>query len=120
MACNSSGIPGEFGHFIFSFLCCNPEELRQGNAPRDHTWSGRTLHHLRPAGGQAYKPLLGINALLKTLLVSFMENKITQSLNWFVRMTSQLESNIVAVERTNEYSDGRTIGAEVRTASGEI
>ena len=30
---------------------------------------------------------------------------MTQALNWLVRMTSDLEANIVAVERTKEYSD---------------
>ena len=31
--------------------------------------------------------------------------QVTQALNWMVRMTSDLESNIVAVERTKEYSE---------------
>ena len=30
---------------------------------------------------------------------------MTQALNWLVRMTSDLETNIVSVERTKEYSD---------------
>jgi len=30
---------------------------------------------------------------------------VTQSLNWMVRMTSELEANIVAVERTKEYAE---------------
>ena len=30
---------------------------------------------------------------------------VTQSLNWMVRMTSELENNIVAVERLKEYSE---------------
>ncbi|KAG8135772.1 hypothetical protein E2320_008775 [Naja naja] len=30
---------------------------------------------------------------------------ITQTLNWLVRMTSELETNIVAVERLNEYTE---------------
>ena len=30
---------------------------------------------------------------------------MTQSLNWIVRMTSELEANIVAVERTKEYAE---------------
>lgn len=29
---------------------------------------------------------------------------MTQTLNWLVRMTSELETNIVAVERVSEYS----------------
>ncbi len=36
------------------------------------------------------------------------------SLNWMVRMTSDLESNIVAVERVKEYSETQT---EVHTHS---
>lgn len=31
--------------------------------------------------------------------------QITQTLNWMVRMTSELETNIVAVERVKEYSE---------------
>jgi ABC-type multidrug transport system fused ATPase/permease subunit len=30
--------------------------------------------------------------------------QITQSLNWLVRMTSDIETNIVSVERINEYA----------------
>ena len=30
---------------------------------------------------------------------------MTQALNWMVRMTSELEANIVAVERTKEYAE---------------
>lgn len=33
---------------------------------------------------------------------------ITQTLNWFIRMTSELETNIVAVERIKEYSETPT------------
>ena len=31
--------------------------------------------------------------------------QVTQSLNWVVRMTSEMETNIVAVERVKEYSE---------------
>ena len=34
--------------------------------------------------------------------------QITQTLNWMVRMTSELETNIVAVERVKEYSETPT------------
>lgn len=34
--------------------------------------------------------------------------QVTQSLNWVVRMTSELETNIVAVERTKEYAETPT------------
>ncbi|XP_068440086.1 ATP-binding cassette sub-family C member 3 isoform X2 [Clinocottus analis] len=34
--------------------------------------------------------------------------QVTMSLNWMVRMTSELESNIVAVERVKEYSETKT------------
>ena len=30
---------------------------------------------------------------------------VTQTLNWLVRMTSELETNVVAVERLQEYSE---------------
>ena len=35
----------------------------------------------------------------------FIVFQITQALNWMVRMTSELEANIVAVERTKEYAE---------------
>lgn len=31
--------------------------------------------------------------------------QVTQTLNWLVRMTSELETNIVAVERVSEYAE---------------
>lgn len=31
--------------------------------------------------------------------------QVTQSLNWMVRMTSDLETNVVSVERIKEYSE---------------
>uniref|UniRef100_H3ACU6 ABC-type glutathione-S-conjugate transporter n=1 Tax=Latimeria chalumnae TaxID=7897 RepID=H3ACU6_LATCH len=34
--------------------------------------------------------------------------QVTMSLNWMVRMTSDLETNIVAVERVKEYSETKT------------
>uniref|UniRef100_A0A672Q2P9 ABC-type glutathione-S-conjugate transporter n=1 Tax=Sinocyclocheilus grahami TaxID=75366 RepID=A0A672Q2P9_SINGR len=34
-----------------------------------------------------------------------LQKSVTMSLNWMVRMTSDLESNIVAVERVKEYSE---------------
>ena len=34
--------------------------------------------------------------------------QVTMSLNWLVRMTSDLESNIVAVERVKEYAETQT------------
>ena len=37
-----------------------------------------------------------------------MFEQITQVLNWMVRMTSELETNIVAVERVKEYSETET------------
>jgi len=39
------------------------------------------------------------------------------SLNWMVRMTSDLENNIVAVERVKEYSETKT---EVGCAACEL
>ncbi|XP_076856191.1 ATP-binding cassette sub-family C member 3 isoform X1 [Brachyhypopomus gauderio] len=45
-----------------------------------------------------------LNAGLVGLSVSYAL-QVTMSLNWMVRMTSDLESNIVAVERVKEYSE---------------
>uniref|UniRef100_A0A7E4W3Z9 ABC-type glutathione-S-conjugate transporter n=1 Tax=Panagrellus redivivus TaxID=6233 RepID=A0A7E4W3Z9_PANRE len=56
----------------------------------------------------------GVTPGLVGLSVSYAFN-ITQTLNWAVRMTSELETNIVAVERIKEYSDTPTEG-DVETA----
>lgn len=50
---------------------------------------------------------LHINAGLVGLSISYALS-VTQSLNWVVRMTSELETNIVAVERTKEYAETPT------------
>lgn len=39
------------------------------------------------------------------ILVIIGALQVTQTLNWLVRMTSELETNIVAVERVSEYSE---------------
>ncbi|GMR61820.1 hypothetical protein PMAYCL1PPCAC_32015 [Pristionchus mayeri] len=51
-----------------------------------------------------FKGSEGLSAGLVGLSVSYALN-ITQTLNWAVRMTSELETNIVAVERINEYAE---------------
>lgn len=38
-------------------------------------------------------------------LVITYSMQITQSLNWLVRMASDIETNIVSVERINEYTE---------------
>ncbi|XP_008945689.1 PREDICTED: canalicular multispecific organic anion transporter 2 [Merops nubicus] len=48
-----------------------------------------------------------LNAGLVGLSVSYAL-QVTMSLNWMVRMTSELETNIVAVERIKEYSESET------------
>ncbi|KAM9424656.1 LOW QUALITY PROTEIN: ATP-binding cassette sub-family C member 3 [Pholidichthys leucotaenia] len=49
----------------------------------------------------------GLNAGIVGLSVSYAL-QVTMSLNWMVRMTSDLENNIVAVERVKEYSETKT------------
>ena len=34
--------------------------------------------------------------------------QITQTLNWMVRMSGEVETNVVAVERIKEYSETET------------
>ncbi|XP_064405656.1 multidrug resistance-associated protein 1-like [Halichondria panicea] len=51
--------------------------------------------------------LPGISAGLVGLSISY-SLQLTQTLNWVVRMTSELETNIVAVERTKEYAETPT------------
>lgn len=56
----------------------------------------RNLH--LPAGRDEISPgLVGLS-------VSYALS-VTQTLNWFVRMTSEVETNIVAVERIKEYAE---------------
>lgn len=40
---------------------------------------------------------------LRNLVIVFLQ--VTQTLNWLVRMNSELETNIVAVERVSEYCE---------------
>uniref|UniRef100_A0A670ZSK9 ABC-type glutathione-S-conjugate transporter n=1 Tax=Pseudonaja textilis TaxID=8673 RepID=A0A670ZSK9_PSETE len=42
---------------------------------------------------------------LNSGIVGLSISSITQTLNWLVRMTSELETNIVAIERLNEYTE---------------
>ena len=42
---------------------------------------------------------------------------ITQTLNWLVRMTSELETNVVSVERIKEYSETPTEAAAIIPSS---
>ena len=53
-----------------------------------------------------YRDELGlhISAGLVGLSISYALS-ITENLNWVVRMSSELETNIVAVERTKEYAE---------------
>lgn len=65
---------------------------------------------LSAAGSAVYfRDSPGLSAGLVGLSVSMALN-ITQTLNWAVRMTSELETNIVAVERTKEYTMTPTEG----------
>lgn len=43
--------------------------------------------------------------IMLRILVFIGASQVTQTLNWLVRMTSELETNIVAVERVSEYSE---------------
>lgn len=52
----------------------------------------------------------GVTAGLVGLSVSYAFN-ITQTLNWAVRMTGELETNVVAIERIKEYSETPTEAA---------
>ncbi|ULT79395.1 hypothetical protein L3Y34_010196 [Caenorhabditis briggsae] len=65
---------------------------------------------LSAAGAAVYfRDSPGLSAGLVGLSVSMALN-ITQTLNWAVRMTSELETNIVAVERIKEYTITPTEG----------
>ena len=48
------------------------------------------------------------NLCLFILLIFNVFLQVTQTLNWMVRMTSELETNIVAVERIKEYIETPT------------
>lgn len=48
-----------------------------------------------------------VTAGLIGLSVSYAYN-VTQTLNWAVRMSSELETNIVSIERIQEYANTKT------------
>ena len=43
--------------------------------------------------------------MMMSLIIMYLCASATGSLNWMVRQMSELETNVVAVERTKEYSD---------------
>lgn len=47
-----------------------------------------------------------INGFYK--IYSLLYTQVTQTLNWMVRMTGDLETNILSVERVKEYSESPT------------
>ena len=47
----------------------------------------------------------------KSISNNILFQQITENLNWLVRMTSDLETNVVSVERVKEYTE---IPEEVR------
>lgn len=49
--------------------------------------------------------LTSTHEIILSILVVIGALQVTQTLNWLVRMTSELETNIVAVERVSEYSE---------------
>ncbi|CCD69448.1 ABC-type glutathione-S-conjugate transporter [Caenorhabditis elegans] len=82
---------------------------------------------LSAAGAAVYfRDSPGLSAGLVGLSVSYALN-ITQTLNWAVRMTSELETNIVSVERIKEYTvtptegnNSRRLAAKSWPEKGEI
>ena len=41
----------------------------------------------------------------KSISTNILYQQITENLNWLVRMTSDLETNVVSVERVKEYTE---------------
>ncbi|KAE9550241.1 hypothetical protein FO519_006539 [Halicephalobus sp. NKZ332] len=60
--------------------------------------------------GVLWRDSPGVTAGLIGLSVAYAFN-ITQTLNWAVRMTGELETNVVAIERIKEYSETPTEAA---------
>uniref|UniRef100_A0A672Q906 Canalicular multispecific organic anion transporter 2-like n=1 Tax=Sinocyclocheilus grahami TaxID=75366 RepID=A0A672Q906_SINGR len=54
---------------------------------------------------KSYYPAVFSASFLQSSVSHDLQKSVTMSLNWMVRMTSDLESNIVAVERVKEYSE---------------
>jgi ABC-type multidrug transport system fused ATPase/permease subunit len=62
-----------------------------------HVGLSATLEHMRSGASDRFAGLAG-------LAISYALS-VTQSLNWSVRMASDLEANFVAVERIKEYTE---------------
>ena len=57
------------------------------------------------------------NSVAVWLMHNPIRFQVTETLNWMVRMSSEVETNIVAVERVKEYSETPT---EVKYLQAEL
>ena len=121
VACHSAGVCRKPHHLLHSPVCCCPEGLSGPAWASNKCWSCWTCNILCSPGmviNILCSPGMVINVIIASHHKTHIDNvQITQSLNWLVRMTSQLESNIVAVERTSEYSEVET---EVSGMYGDV
>lgn len=77
---------------------------RDGQGQSESRYHGAV--HLLCAAGQSdlKNDVIQTRCPSKSLLILYF-SQVTASLNWLVRMSSELETNIVAVERVKEYGD---------------
>lgn len=99
MAGHPFGVCWEPGGVLRCPVCCYFQEL-------SGQWLGRPLDILRPQCEQHTVQLMRMTVPVVTLRsLVIIGWQVTQTLNWLVRMNSELETNIVAVERVSEYSE---------------
>ena len=101
----------------FCELCCSGLSLLKSGSP-EKKFGRRCVRLLsvmfdtlysRFNGLSTYPTAGGVTWHRESVLnkpVLFLQ--VTMSLNWMVRMSSDLENNIVAVERVKEYSETKT------------
>ena len=98
----SAGVCWKPRYILHSSVCCHSDQLSEPAQDSHKLWTRWPCYSICSSG------------TMLLVLVPFNTHpnchcaQITQCLGWLVHMTSELESNIVAVERISEYSEVET------------
>ena len=105
VAGHSAGVCWKPRYILHSSVCCHSDQLSEPARDSHKLWT-RWSCYIICSSGTMLLVLVPFNTHPNCHWALMLQ--ITQCLGWLVRMTSQLESNIVAVERISEYSEVET------------